>query len=49
MLLETTDILAVIIALAGSIAVIIISINAYGKLYRENQMLRQKLRETTKG
>jgi hypothetical protein len=44
-LLETMDILAIIIALAGASFVIILSINNYGKLYRENQMLRQKLDE----
>jgi hypothetical protein len=44
-LLETTDILAIIIALAGSSFVIILSIRNYGKLYQENQMLRKKLNE----
>jgi len=43
MLLENTDLLAIIIALAGAGVVMVISIIAYGRLYRENQDLRRAL------
>jgi len=45
MVLENTDILAIIIALAGACFVMVVSINAYGKLMRENRQLRQELVE----
>ena len=45
MLLDTGTILAIIIALAGSCFVMVVSINAYGKLMRENKQLRQELVE----
>lgn len=45
MYLQQTDVLALIIALAGSAFVIVTSIRAYGKLMRENKMLRKELAE----
>lgn len=45
MLLDTGTMLAIIIALAGSCFVMVVSINAYGKLMRENKQLRQELVE----
>lgn len=45
MILETGDIAAIIIALAGACVVIITSIRAYGQLMRENQSLRKQLVE----
>ena len=45
MVLDTGTLLAIIIALAGSCFVMVVSINAYGKLMRENKQLRQELVE----
>lgn len=45
MALETTDITAIIIALAGACVVIVASIRAHGQLMRENQELRKRLVE----
>ena len=45
MALETGDITAIIIALAGACVVIVASIRAHGQLMRENQELRKRLVE----
>lgn len=45
MVLDTGTMLAIIIALAGSCFVMVVSINAYGKLMRENKQLRKELVE----
>lgn len=45
MVLDTGTLFAIIIALAGSCFVMVVSINAYGKLMRENKQLRQELVE----
>jgi hypothetical protein len=45
MVLETGDIAAIIIALAGACVVIVTSIRAHGRLMQENQMLRKRLVE----
>lgn len=45
MVLESTDILAVIIALAGACFVMVVGIREQGRLSRENSRLREKLIE----
>jgi predicted Co/Zn/Cd cation transporter (cation efflux family) len=45
MVIDTGTMLAIIIALAGSCFVMVVSINAYGKLMRENKQLRKELVE----
>ncbi len=45
MLLQTTDIIAIIIALAGACTVMVVSIQAHGRLMRENRQLRMELAE----
>lgn len=43
MFLEAGDLLAIIIALAGSTFVMVWSIRSYGYLYRENRRLRERV------
>jgi hypothetical protein len=45
MVLENTDILAIIIALAGACVVMVVGIREQGRLSRENRRLREKLIE----
>lgn len=45
MTLQTGDITAIIIALAGACVVIVVSIRAHGQLMRENRELRKRLVE----
>jgi len=45
MILDTGTLIAILIALAGSCFVMVVSIRAYGKLMRENIELRKEMSE----
>ena len=45
MYLQTTDLLAIMIALGGSCTVMVISINAHRNLLKENRFLREQLKK----
>jgi hypothetical protein len=45
MYLQTTDLIAVMIALGGSCTVMVVSINAHRSLLKENRFLREQLKK----
>jgi heme exporter protein D len=45
MYLQTTDLLAIVIALACSCFVMVVSINAHRSLLKENRFLREQLKK----
>jgi heme exporter protein D len=45
MYLQTTDLIAIMIALGGSCTVMVVSINAHRNLLKENRFLREQLKK----
>jgi hypothetical protein len=45
MYLQTTDLIAIMIALGGSCTVMVVSINAHRSLLKENRFLREQLKK----